>query len=237
MNCEQYQAAIGADPGFAGGAEHLRDCVACAAYRREMQALDRQIALALALDVPELKMPELPQLDTQKVRGLPPRGRMTRSAWFAVAATVLLAAFIGVRFIGSGGSGYESLADEVLAHVKHEPLALRVTDVAVSDEHLDQVVHADVAALDHSAGLITFAETCPINGNEVPHLVIQGKRGPVTILLMPDEKVSGVIPLNDEDSHGVILPVGDGSIAIVGGRDEQLDEIQQQVVQSVMWRT
>jgi hypothetical protein len=91
--------------------------------------------------------------------------------------------------------------------------------------------------MDHSAGLITFAETCPINGNAIPHLVIQGKAGPVTILLLPEEKISGAIELNDEFRHGVILPVGDGSVAIIGTKQEQLEQIQEKVLKSVLWST
>ena len=154
-----------------------------------------------------------------------------------VATTVLLAVVLGTRFSGQEGIVYESLADEVLAHVSHEPSALQVTDVTVTDAHLYEVVPANIAQLDHSAGLITFAESCPINGNIVPHLVIQGERGPVTILLMPEEKVSAAVLLNDERSHGVILPVGEGSIAIVGPRGESLEQIERRILQSVMWST
>jgi hypothetical protein len=91
--------------------------------------------------------------------------------------------------------------------------------------------------MDRSAGLITFAETCPINGNEIPHLVIQGKRGPITILLLPDEKISAAVPLDDADHHGVMLPVGDGSVAIIGVREEKLEDVQKQVLRSVTWST
>ena len=51
------------------------------------------------------------------------------------------------------------------------------------------------------------------------------------------EAWSPFIPLNDEDSHGVILPVGKGSIAIVGSREEKLEEVQKQILQSVTWET
>ncbi len=71
----------------------------------------------------------------------------------------------------------------------------------------------------------------------MPHLVIQGERGPVTILLMPEEKVSGAQLFGDDVIQGVILPVGNGSIAIVGGAGERLDEIQERVRNSVTWST
>lgn len=237
MNCDEYRQALGADPHFdEGGAQH-RECVACAAYRADLLAFDAKIRRALTLDVPPLVVPKLDDIDTGNVTTLADRRRFTAPAWFAIAATVLLAVFFGVRFTGPAGITEEQLANEVLAHVTHEPMALRVTDQAVADEHLHEVVPAHLAAMDHSAGLITFAETCPINGHDIPHLVVQGKSGPVTILLLPNEKVSGVIELNDEYKHGVILPVGDGSVAIVGTKEEKLEQIREQVLRSVLWST
>lgn len=235
MNCDDYKQAIGADPSFDGGAGHLSDCQSCQEYRRDMQALDLSIGRALAIDVPELVMPSLDDIDTGNVVALEPRRRVAMKTWFSVAATVALAVFIGFRFGPGNISGYDSLGDEVLAHVTHSPAALKVTDKKVSDKHLQEVVPASISNLDHSTGLITFAETCPISGYDVPHLVIQGEHGPITIMLLPNEKISEAISLNDENSHGVILPVGDGSIAIVGSRDEKLEDIQTQVLQSVAW--
>ena len=235
MNCEQYREAIAADPSFDGGAGHLTECAACQAYRSEMQALDQTIGLALALDVPQLQMPDLPEIDTDNVVALSSR-RITAPIWSAMAATVVLAAFIGFRLV-STGIEYESLADEVLAHLDHEPAALRVTDVAVTDERLGSVVPASVATMDHSAGLITYAQSCKIGGREVPHLVIQGERGPVTILLMPEEMVDAPQSLVGDNVNGVILPVGNGSIAIIGRTDERLDRIQAQILNSVSWST
>jgi hypothetical protein len=235
MNCEQYREAIAADPSFDGGAGHLTECAACQAYRNEMQALDQTISRALELDVPQLQMPDLPAVEADNVIVLAKRKWASRTG-LALAATVVLAAFIGFRFVSSGIE-YESLADEVLAHLDHEPAALRITDVAVTDERLTSVVPASVATVDRSAGLITYAQSCKIGGREVPHLVIQGERGPVTILLMPEEMVDAPQSLAGENVNGVILPVGDGSIAIIGASDERLDRIEAQVLKSVSWST
>lgn len=235
MNCEQYREAIAADPSYDGGAGHLSECEACQAYRREMLELDQAIGQALAIDVPELVVPDLPEIETDNVVALP-RRRWSSPAMLAMAATVVLAAFIGLRML-DGGPRYESLADELLAHLEHEPYALRVTDEPVSDVRLASVVPAAVADLDHGVGLITYAQSCVINGRTVPHLVIQGERGPVTLLLMPHEKVAGPESIDGEGIRGVILPVGDGSIAIFGDRDEALDRIGEQVMDSVTWST
>jgi hypothetical protein len=153
-----------------------------------------------------------------------------------LAATVLLAAVIGIRMTGMDET-YDSLQEQVLAHVDSEPGALRVSTVPVSDNRLARAVPEYIATMNHDAGLITYAQSCTINGRSVPHLVIQGEHGPITILLMPDEKVSRAITLDGVNIQGIILPVGSGSIAIIGDREEQLDRVKQNVTDAVTWST
>ena len=203
---------------------------------KKLQALDLKIAKALQIDVPELRMPELPDIDETNVTSLPIRKRSMKPVWFAIAATVVLATSITLR-TSSLFQSYDSLAEEVLAHLDHEPGALRVIDVAVTDGHLARAVPASLAVFDRHTALITYARSCVINGHDVPHLVIQGQHGPVTILLMPEEKIAEAMPLDGENVKGVILPVGNGSIAIIGDRDEALEPIQKNVMNSVTWTT
>jgi hypothetical protein len=242
MNCEEYREAIAADPSesFAGGAEHTAACAACSTYRAEMQALDETIAKALAIDVPDLKIPDLPPIgEDDNVVNLPftRAAKITTPAWIGIAASFALAAIIGVQFVGGGAGNDQLLADEVLAHLDHEPWALQVTNVAVSDERFASVVNPSIGTMDRDVGLVSYAQSCIINGNTIPHLVIQGKNGPVTLLLMPDEMVHGAVTLTGESVDGVILPHGDGSIAIIGEREERIDELKRRVVDSVEWST
>ncbi|MBT8103735.1 MAG: DUF3379 domain-containing protein [Gammaproteobacteria bacterium] len=236
MNCDDYRQAISADPAFDGGAGHLSVCDECQAFRAEMQSLNVRIAKAMQIRVPELKVPELPAVARDNVVSMPARKPRARSTWFALAATVTLAAMVGIRMFGVGAD-YDSLADEVLAHLDHEPGALRVSSTRVTDARLARVVPADIARMDQDVGLISYAQSCEINGKTVPHLVIQGEQGPVTILLMPEEAVAEAVDLDGENIHGVILPVGKGSIAIIGVREERLERIENSVLSSVMWNT
>ena len=149
---------------------------------------------------------------------------------------MLLAAVVGIRMTNFGVT-YGSLEDQVLAHLDGELGALQVTSTPVSDSRLALVVPNNVATMNHDAGLITYAQTCLINGISVPHLVVQGEHGPITILLMPNEKISETKTIDGVNIQGVILQVGDGSIAIIGNRDEQLDTVKKNVLDSVMWST
>jgi hypothetical protein len=235
MNCEQYKEAIAADPGGSfEGADHAASCESCAAFTAGMQALDAKISRALDIDVPALTMPELPPIEDDNVVSLPVRERSRTASWLAIAAAFALAAIIGVQFTGNEVN-FESLEDEILAHLDHEPGALRVTDVAVSDGRFSSVVNSSVGTMDRDVGLISYAQSCVINGKTVPHLVIQGENGPVTLLLMPDEMIDVARTFMGERVNGVLIPHGGGSIAIIGENERDLTEIEQRVVDSVEW--
>lgn len=233
-NCEAYREAIMADPSFDGGGMHLAECEECQALRVEMQALDAQIIRALTLPVPPLQVPDLPPVESANVTALPER-KNRAPVWFALAATVALAAVIGVRMFGSNLDTSVPLAEQIVAHLEHEKFSLQVTDVAVSDDRLARIVPANVATLDRNDGLVSYAQSCVINGHSVPHLVFQGERGPVTILLMPDEQIGGPERIESEFFNGVILPVGNGSIAIVGEDGEDLLKMEEMIKRSVTW--
>ena len=241
MNCDEYRAAVSAEPSFAGGAEHLAGCAECRRFRDEMRALDESIGRALAIGVPDyvsdLVLPDLPAPDPSVVAFSSSRRAVRRfpiPTWFAIAATVAIAALLTLHFMGPAVD-QQSLADEVLTHLDGEPNALIPTNVPVPAGRVAAVVPPNIAVLNGNAGLITYARTCVIDGHLVPHLVIQGKKGAITIILMPEEKVAKAIPVEGKTVEGVILPVGDGSIAIIGERGERLDDVQQKILKSVTW--
>lgn len=236
MTCEDYRKELSADPGFEDESGHLDACVECREYSAQMLALDEDIAKALQIEVPELMLPELPDVDVGTMTVLPVRRTSSRPVWFAVAATVLIAAFVGIRIFAPTVE-YGSLEEQLLAHVDHEASALLPTTTPVSDRQLARAVPGNIATMNHDVGLITYAQSCSINGNDVPHLVIQGVHGPITILLMPEESVAEASTIEGVNVQGIILPVGDGSIAIIGDREEQLEDLKKKVLDSVMWST
>lgn len=213
-----------------------------------MCTLDERIARALAIDVPALQVPELPPVETGEAgessvvsfaRARPRRTLPLMSAplWAGLAAGIAVVAILVIGGPG-GGVGGQALADEVIAHMDHEQASRQVTSVAVSTQTLGNVVNPEVSAMDPNIGLISYAMSCVINGHTVPHLVIQGRTGPVTLILLPDESIDASIPLSGENVHGVILPVGSGSIAIIGQREDQqgeIDEIGRKLARSIKW--
>lgn len=171
------------------------------------------------------------------MRAFPASRFTTPPFWAGLAAAVAVAAVL-VFGIPQAERGTQDLVGEILAHMDHEEASRRVTSVPVATQTLNRVVGDQVAGMDHDVGLITYAMSCVINGRRVPHLVIQGNNGPVTLILLPDEAIHTSIPLSGENVHGVLLPVGSGSIAVIGQREDQLDEIGdigRKLVESVEW--
>jgi hypothetical protein len=237
MKCEEYREVIAADPTdlSAVAAKHCATCAACDAFRRSMQELDQLLARAMKIEVPELRMPELPAPGRDSNVVKLPFSRLTAPVWFGIAASVAIAAVLGIRLL-TNDIVYPSLAAEIVAHLDHERGALVVTTEAVSGERLGEVLagHAEMTA---GVGLISYARSCVIHGHTVPHLVIQGENGPVTVLLLADEMIDAAVPIEGTGIIGVILPVGKGSIAIIGERDEPIEKIEKQLVDSLHWTT
>lgn len=246
MDCERYREAIAADPSgqFEGGGAHAASCSSCREFREEMLALDERIARALKIGTPELQVPELPPLRARGAAADRPARTAPRflsvPGWIGVAAGIAVAVIVAWSSLDTDDSAppWPPIASQVLAHMDHEESSRRVTTVAVSDARLDQVFASRVSAFDPGPRIVSYAMPCVINGNVTPHLVVQGRTGPITLILMPQERVAAAIPLEGEHVHGVILPVGSGSVAVIGQRENQQPEIEavaERVTDSVRW--
>lgn len=233
MNCENFRQAVTADPGDTSAQLllHENQCSECRKYREAMQQFDTRLRRAMEIPVPPV---EIPALETEDNVIAMPKRRMTTSVWLGLAASVALAGWLGLALM-SPGEPRLPLAEEIIAHMDHEQESRVVTNVAVPEQTLASVVNIDVAELRPGIGLVTYARSCVINGKLVPHLVIQGEKGPVTLLLLPDESIDEAISLEGSNINGVIVPVGEGSIAIIGVREESIEDIGNRVVESVKW--
>jgi hypothetical protein len=123
-----------------------------------------------------------------------------------------------------------ALAGQVAEHVRHEP---------GSWEHVTPVPSSEVAALLSAAGVrfdtsrpVVYATRCPFNGRYVPHLVVQTEEGPLTVMLLADERVSRRREFVEGDLRGVLLPAGNGAVAVLaraGGSLTTAGEIAREV--------
>lgn len=150
---------------------------------------------------------------------------------FATAAAIVLATALWV-----GLREPSELPAAVMAHVHHEPEALARTEQAVPAAEMEAVLRRAGAELMRPVGLVSYVKLCPFRGNMVAHFVVQGDKGPVTVLLLPEENVVTTTPVREDGFVGTLVPLEiGGSIAVVGGTDESLDVIRDRLVRAVRW--
>jgi hypothetical protein len=220
MSCEDARLLIGADPEGAAREleEHLRGCADCRAFLEEMRALNAGIRRAL-VEPPNFSVPRPARL---------------RPAWreYALAASVTLAMAVGLGVWLLRPS--DSLAREVVAHVKGEPDSWLST-LHVSAGAIDHALHSSGVGLDLTSDRIVYAQSCWFRGHYVPHLVVETNRGPATVLILRHEQVKAPDEFREDGMSGVIVPAGDGSIAVVTRGKGRVDDVAGELRQQVHW--
>lgn len=233
MDCETFRGRVAADPARLDEqcSGHAERCPACMAYSERLRNAEWLIHEALRFDVAALKAGA-----GRKPRGLAVLVRH-RAVWAGVAATLVAAVAVWVG-IGRGPEvGEDLLVAEILEHWHHEPASWVETDVRVSPASLEEVTGGRASVDANRLGLVSYARSCLVREHWVPHLVIQGSEGPVMLILLPQESVRQPLRLDlpEQGLEGVLLPVGEGSVAILGESGEPLERIRERVSDAVAW--
>ena len=72
-------------------------------------------------------------------------------------------------------------------------------------------------------------------GHYVPHLVVETARGPATVMILRHEEVSAPQKFREAGMTGIIVPAGQGSIAVLARGVVGVDDIAAQMSQDVHW--
>ncbi len=232
MDCQEYRQRIEADPAWTdeAGAAHERECGACAAYARRLRESERLISQALRFDVASVR-------GHDRASNSPAARSSVRTTW-AMAASAAVAAvgvWLVLTFVPSGDP--QRLVAAVQDHWYHEPASWVQTSAPVNAAALETALSGTASVDLDSLNVVSYARSCLVNGRWVPHLVVQGEAGPVMLLLMSGENVTEQLPLDlpDEGLRGVIMPLEEGSIAILGDDEESLESLQEDVAAAVEW--
>jgi hypothetical protein len=194
---------------------HLATCTDCRRFRDETVALDGRVRSAL-------------ELPLSKFRG-ELRERAPPARRFALAASIVFA------LLFAGGfwllQPRAALAGEVAEHVAHE---------AGSWELREPLSAAQVADVLRQAGVrfdtslpVVYAMACPFRGRQVPHFVVQTADGPMTVMLLPHERVAARSEFAEGGYRGVLLPAGDGSVALLARDGEVPRQLADEIAGAV----
>ena len=150
-----------------------------------------------------------------------------------VAASIALAIGVGVFLFDytrapSLGEAVMVLVDQAEhALVPKTPIVLREIRAALKPVGV---------GLNEELGVVTFANPCVVRGKLAGHIVMQGAQAAISILLLPHETVRGRTTVERADLKAVLLPMKQGTIAILGAPDEELADIENKVLSVFNWR-
>lgn len=234
MNCLEFRRILQAEPGSRDPAllRHRQECPSCAAVAARAAEFEQQLQRAVKVEVPEDLASRILLRQSFK-----PRRRWWRhTPLYAVAAGLILAFALTATFLLQ--PGVHPIEQGVLARMASEPYALTRTE-QVEDAQLVSVLNKANLALAGDRALLgdlTFAHVCVVNRKVAAHLVAQGVRGRVTILLMPGQTVERPRRIQGDEIIGVLVPMGDqGTLAVMGRPGEPLEAVERNVRATVRW--
>jgi hypothetical protein len=236
MNHNEARLLIGAEPHAPPSAElseHLAGCAECSRFQSEMVTLDANIRRALegtpagAASPPAAAALVTPITGARKAKKEKPTN--VWSGWALAASVAVMSVFVIWALRPS-----DTLAHDIVAHVEYESDSWSRKQAAPPATVADTLAKAGVA-LDMSSDKVMYARTCLFRGHLVPHLVVSTSRGPVTVLVLPDEKVAHRTNFHEDGMTGVIAPAPHGSIAVLALGSANVDDVAEQVQQSVRW--
>jgi hypothetical protein len=232
MKCDEARELIGADPQTADPQllAHLDGCAECQAYRDQMLAANAKIRRALELDLPAMKA-DRPNV-IAFARKTEPSAVKTSNPRRVVAIAASLAAGLLAAFALWLSRPSESLAAEVVAHVEGEPNSWDATGPVPTAE-LEAVLRKSGVKMGTAMGTVVYASSCWFRGRFVPHLVVSTRSGPVTVIILKNEKVHATEPFNEDGYSGMLVPARTGSVAILSRTPMSLDQSARDVLQAL----
>ena len=221
MNCQEFRQHYLSEPRSHDSAylEHLQTCHACTEFAAQETAFEQALAGALAVPVPENLSARV--ILNQAIQQ--PRWPYGLSAAAAVLLILIPVTLLLLRPWST------SLEQDVLTHITDEREHLAARD-RVPESKVLAVLETIGVAGNPFLSNVHYAGVCPIRHHLGGHLIVAGTQGPVTILFMPREAIGQQQRIDADGFHGIIVPHGAGSVAIVGQSGEALDDFKRQLL-------
>ena len=231
MNCLDVRRHLDSDPANKTDAlaSHLSSCAACSEYAQHIEKSEKKLLSALTTDVPDgLAYRILLAKDIHVQQ----KNKQSRLRLYSIAASLLLT--VGLVSTLLFVNHPYSLQQVALQHIQDELRHLSDRkNVQLST--LNNVLSPFSVKFNNMIGTINYAGACNIRNNRGVHIVLQGKTEPVTLLIMPGEYVKQRQHINGKQFKGVIVPVKNGSIALIGRSASEIDTLEKTLQRSLQF--
>lgn len=195
-------------------------------FNRRVQEIARRVQAPEELRDTLLRIPDQAANDDSFIRRILP-----------VAAVLLLAISIGLYYKPEVNA---ALANDIFSHIyMEEPFYGDGSMLALADVNARMGTVLDGMRIEPgSAGgnfEVTFAKPCYIAKQVAMHLVINGKTGPVNLVMIPSQVVDKEMRIADQNYVGTITPTSGGTLVVIGSRQEPIAEYKDAMASTLNW--
>ncbi len=163
----------------------------------------------------------------------PIRGILKYGEARALAAGVLVA-------VGAAGltwkmnTGWDSVEEYLVDHYRHDGVKL----VSIADESAEQNVQAllaefNVQAAPELAEIVGVIKYCPTPDGKGVHMVLNTQSGPVTVIYMPETRVTDKKLLAFDGMEAILVELRSGSAAIIGAGTQKVSNYYAVIQESI----
>jgi hypothetical protein len=131
------------------------------------------------------------------------------------------------------------LEKELFAHVYVEEFFFdnqNQIPLAEVNARMDEVVGGHLLTTSDTKNLkITLAKDCWIAKVKSMHMIVKGKTGPVTMIMIPSSVASSEFNIGDERLRGVVTPTAGGTLVVIGNKQEPIEEYRKLMSTNLDW--
>jgi hypothetical protein len=197
-------------------------------YAEEILQLDAEIESALNVEVPDGLAERILFSQTAE----PEKRRFSRSL-MAIAASVAFAAGILVGQINWSPllitPAYANLEETAVKHVTHEMPFINPLDEQATSEQINAKLQPFTYQFTESFPYhVYYLNHCGFGPSNALHMVFQGDKGKVT-LFITNIQSDDQVDFNKNGLSGIVVPIKDSSLILVGEEDEDLGKLASQL--------
>lgn len=242
---QELLAAAGADPALQKILEQTREMeteVAALVNAVEVPAglADKLMAIAHALST-ETELQNLGDVASK------PAANNNFFQYYAIAASLLLAlgVTISLTFDSGPSSAEMAVGDDVLRHLYMDGFEIDEVSNA-SNTTIFGLPAINAVMAESGTRLVSndFLQNLPIRSARpcavVPayqsaHLIFEGIQGAVSVIVINNSPVSVGYSFHDDRFNGIVVPMGEGNMVLVGERNEDLEQYKTLFADNIDW--
>jgi len=221
MNFSEFKKLIGADPRNRDP-ETLRARNSSAEFEAaatEAAIFEDKLEAALRIQLPADLLSEIKGISQQPVR----------RNWVPLAMAASLMIAVGAAaIVWQQTHHWDSVEEYVEDHYSYDGVDLLAdaTDI-VAGQDIVKIMGKLGATMDQQlAGSIKFIKFCPTPDGRGAHMVVSTDQGPMSIIFMPETKVTDGVMIEFDQQHALLVNLENGSAAIIGERSQAIENLE-----------